>query len=51
MGLFAWQMKRYWPLVHPDLKAVPRVRHVMQRIRGVFMASRAPHSGDSVRVP
>ena len=51
MGLFARQMKRHWLLVHPDLKAVPRVRHVMQRIRGVFKASRAPHSGDSVRVP
>jgi DNA-binding transcriptional LysR family regulator len=36
---------RYWLLVHPDLKAVPRVRHVMERIRGVFKASRAALRG------
>jgi hypothetical protein len=35
----------YWLLVHPDLKAVPRVRHVMERIRGVFKASRAALRG------
>jgi DNA-binding transcriptional LysR family regulator len=35
----------YWLLVHPDLKAVPRVRHVMEWIRGVFKASRAALRG------
>ncbi len=35
----------YWLLVHPDLKAVPRGRHVMERIRGVFKASRAALRG------
>ena len=35
----------YWLLVHPDLKAVPRVRHVMERICGVFRASRAALGG------
>ena len=35
----------YWLLVHSDLKAVPRVRHVMERIRGGFKASRAALRG------
>ena len=35
----------YWLLVHPDLKAVPRVRQVMERIRGAFKASRAALRG------
>jgi len=35
----------YWLLVHPDLKTVPRARHVMERIRGVFKASRAALRG------
>jgi DNA-binding transcriptional LysR family regulator len=34
-----------WLLVHPDLKAVPRVWQVMEWIRGVFGAGRAPLRG------
>jgi DNA-binding transcriptional LysR family regulator len=39
-----------WLLVHPDLKAVPRVRHVMERVRGLSRPA-GPTFEDSVRVP
>jgi DNA-binding transcriptional LysR family regulator len=35
----------YWLLVHPDMRAVPRVRRVVDWVRGVFKASRPALQG------
>ena len=39
----------YWLLVHPDLRAVPRVRRVVEWIRAVFRAHRAELQGGPAR--